>query len=514
MKRVMDRVGDDIEGMAEWRDEVCKGKMFGVLIVRDQHGNVGVLKAYSGQINGRADWNGWVPAVFDYLQPDGYFVKHEQEITAVNRQLEEKERSIELRMMAARLAKAEQEAAERIASYKEFMAAEKLSRRERREQGCADDVLIAESQFQKAELKRIKQRAEAELLPMRNAIEERHKEMAQLRMMRKQMSDNLQTWLFDQFVMLNANGEKMTLTEVFSSTPQRIPPSGAGECCAPKLLQYAYLHGYTPLELAEFWWGDSPKGEIRRHKETYPACQGKCKPILDFMLQGVEVEPNPLESSNHELEQQLVRQLRVIHHDEYVVVVDKPSGMLSVPGRTGAVSVQEILGKMLKCDVYAVHRLDMQTSGVLVLAKDKDVCKQLQSEFARHNTGKTYVAVVERNGRKCRVGEKGTISLPLSPDYMHRPCQMVDYVSGKDATTDYEVEAVEEETVRLRLHPRQGRTHQLRVHCAHKDGLSMPIVGDSLYGHPAERMLLHAERLVLNNPLTGYTYVFESPCSF
>lgn len=517
MLAVVDDVRRAVEEIECWHDEVQRGKMFGVLIVKDEEGRVGYLKAYSGQIGGREDWDEWVPAVFDYLQPDGYFVVHENEISLINSRVAELERSPRLAMAAARLAKAQKAADDRVGQARRFVAEQKALRNKRRADGEDEAVLVAESQYQKAEFRRLKRQVEAELTPLRESVEGMHREIAELRCRRKRMSDDLQMWLFEQFVMLNADGESMTLNDIFAPTPQRVPPAGAGECCAPKLLQYAYRHGYTPVEIAEFWWGESPKGEVRRHMEFYPACQGKCKPILDFMLQGLDVMPNPFESGMTDDTLQL--QLEVIFRDEHVIAVNKPSGMLSVPGKHGQPSALNVVRRMVgeSREVYAVHRLDMQTSGVLLFALGREAYVALQREFADRCTRKTYVAVVERPAElseNVRVGKKGTIDLPLSPDYMHRPCQMVDYEHGKDAVTDYEVLDVRTDGILLRLHPHHGRTHQLRVHCAHKDGLNMPIVGDELYGHHARRLMLHAKELVIFNPLNGKEYTLRAPQDF
>lgn len=513
MQAVAGDVRDEIDRRDDWREEIRHGKMFGVLIVADEDGKVGYLKAYSGQIGGRENWQGWVPAVFDYLQPDGYFVTHEAEISAINAEVAQLESSPRLALTAARLAKAEEEGREHVERYRRYVAEQKARRAERRANGEEEAALIAESQFQKAELRRLRKSVEESLVPLRNEQTQLNTHIAELRRQRKQKSDALQTWLFDRFVMLNGKGEKRTLTDIFAPTAQRVPPSGAGECCAPKLLQYAYRHGYRPLEIAEFWWGESPKGEIRRHREFYPACQGKCKPILDFMLQGIDVEPNPFEEAAAVSES---AEMSVLYRDADVIVVDKPADMLSVPGKTGGISalerVQRIVGDTAVA--YPVHRLDMQTSGVLVFALNKECYVALQREFANRRTAKTYIAVVERDNGDYKVGDRGVVDLPLGPDYINRPCQKVDYEDGKAAVTEYEIMDVSPQTLRLRLHPHHGRTHQLRVHCAHKDGLGMPIVGDNLYGRKADRMLLHAEKLEIMNPLTDKKYVFIAPCPF
>lgn len=494
---VMEEVKKDIESMHEWEDEICEGKMFGILIVRDQDSNIGYLKAYSGQICGRQDWKGWVPAVFDYLQPNGYFKQHEAEITSINEEISQLESSDIHRINCARLAKAEKRAEEQIQEYREKMMHAKTDRAIRRENGEPEEILVRESQFMKAELRRLKQRLGEELEGLRKIVSQHENNIIQLRTQRKNLSDKLQAWLFDQFTMLNGKGEKKTLTEIFADTPAVIPPSGAGECCAPKLLQYAFSHSLQPIAIAEFWWGKSPVGEIRRHLDFYPACQGKCRPILDFMLQGIDVEPNPLE------EEETICTLQVIYEDDELIVVNKPAGMLSVPGKGKRLSAQDILSKQyVNNSIYCIHRLDMQTSGLLLFAKNEAVQRAMQRAFALREVKKTYRAILEG----IYTGAKdGTINLPLSADYYNRPRQKVDYESGKAAETHYKIiESAENRSIAL-LSPLTGRTHQLRVHCAHPDGLGIPIAGDDLYGHHADRLLLHAEEITFTHPTTGET---------
>lgn len=515
---IRDEVCAAVEAMSEWQRDVHKGKMFGFLVVEDEHGEMGYLKAYSGQICGRENWEGWVPAVCDYLAPDGYFKTRENEISSINQQIAELETSPRLAMACSVLKRKEKEMEKRIEEYRAFAADEKRRRKERRAVGEDEAALIAESQFQKAEMKRIKQAARCELQVYQNRVDALKEQIVSLRKQRKQLSDNLQVWLFGQFVMQNAEGDRKTLMEIFCDTPQRIPPSGAGECCAPKLLQYAFQHSLRPVMIAEFWYGESPKGEVRRHLDFYPACQGKCKPILDFMLRGMSLGVNPFDADGGA--DFVVGSLSVLYQDDDVIAVDKPSGMLSVPGKLTMPSAQELLqqtfGKERK--VFAVHRLDMHTSGVLLFALSPDVQSALQRQFAERATRKEYVAVVERSAEldaaDYYVGKRGVVSLPLSADYLNRPRQMVDYDNGKEAVTEYEVQGITESTLRLTLFPHHGRTHQLRVHCAHHDGLGMPIVGDMLYGHPAERLLLHARSLSIVNPINGKRYNFTAPCPF
>ena len=313
----------------------------------------------------------------------------------------------------------------------------------------------------------------------------------------------MQKYLFENFVMLNAKGDKRDLSQIFKDYNNIIPPSGSGECCAPKLLQYAYLHGYKPLFMAEFWWGRSPIGEIREHLHFYPACQGKCKPILNFMLQGLNVTSNPLEECK-------AQDFETIFEDNFIVVVNKPAGMLSVPGKSKRVSVAEIAKKRFGEESMVVHRLDMATSGLLVIAKNLDVYIKLQQQFENHQVEKVYYAVLFGEVNR----SEGTISLPLMPDIADRPRQKVDFLQGKPAITDFKVDKVENGKTYINLYPKTGRTHQLRVHCAYRDGLSHPIIGDELYGEKSDRMYLHAMKITFTHPVTNETLTFESKPDF
>ena len=331
---------------------------------------------------------------------------------------------------------------------------------------------------------------------------------------RRQRSQQLQLWLFDQYRFLNAHGERRRLVDVWQDyhCSERIrrkyplPPGGTGDCCAPKLLQYAYAQGLKPLCMAEFWWGPSPKTEVRQHGQFYPACRGKCKPVLTWMLQGLNVDPNPEEiASPPQLD------ITVVYEDDTLIVISKPSGLLSVPGRIGSYSVATILSQRYPGTLLA-HRLDMGTSGLMVAAKTRDAYRQLQQQFSDHTIRKTYVAQLDTSYSSPSAPRptKGTISLPLLCDPINRPRQVVDYERGKTAVTDYEFIG----NGRVRLYPHTGRTHQLRMHCAHPDGLGCPIRGDELYGRSADRLYLHAERLELTHPATGERMTFEQPANF
>ena len=391
------------------RIQPTEGKMFGVLVVEG-----GFLAAYSGLLEGRNDWDYFVPPVFDAQQPDGYFKQKEQEIMQ----------------------------------------------------------------------------------------SEGH----------KQMSQDLQLWLFRQYRLLNARGETRDLVDIWQDYHRSprirkkypLPPGGTGDCCAPKLLQYAYQHHLKPVCMAEFWWGPSPKSEIRQHGQFYPACRGKCKPILTWMLQGLDVDPNPEETGASHL------QPEIVYEDEALALLNKPAGMLSVPGRTENYSVatwaqQRWEGAMM------VHRLDMLTSGLILVAKTAEAYHHLQRQFEEHTIKKKYLALVEGTPEK----EHDIIDLPLIYDPVNRPRQVVDYERGKRAITEYRVLSTQSPGVTLlALWPHTGRTHQLRMHCAHPDGLGCPIVGDELYGHKSDRLYLQAQAITFIHPVSGKRMHFELSVAF
>lgn len=491
----------------EWQDEVMQGKMFGILAVKDEEGRLGFLTAYSGQIGGREDWERFVPAVFDYLQPDGYFCKNEQEISDINHRINALLHDEAYLKARIQLQEKERRNAEEVSAFQERMRQAKRQRDERRATATSKELeaMIRESQWMKAELRRIKQRQRAEKASMEQFVSETENEVAQLRKERKRRSDELQRWLFSRFMMRNVRDEQRNLLDIFADTPQGIPPSGAGECCAPKLLQYAFLHHMQPLRIAEFWLGASPVGEIRHEGHLYPACRGKCLPILSFMLQGLDVAPNPLEQPSQQT-------LDIIYEDRLFVVVNKPAGMLAVPGKTDRESVYSILrsrypeveGPMI------VHRLDMATSGLMIVAKTTWAYHQLQRQFEQRSVKKRYIALLAGDISH-RTAEHGTISLPLCADINDRPRQIVDREHGREAVTDYEVLGTENGHTRIALYPHTGRTHQLRVHCAHPDGLNSPILGDALYGTPSDRLYLHAQSLTFTHPTTGEEMVLKAP---
>ena len=490
----------------------AEGKMWGVLVV-DNHGQLGFLNAFSGQIDDRTlhsideEWRG-CPPVYDYLQPDGYFKTHEAVISDINKRISELSDSAEYHCKVAEYEDLRREADDEISHRREVMSEAKARRDARRREGVlsADEAkaMERESQFLKAEVHRAKVLYRDKLAAMAKDVENYSREIAALKRRRSLLSDHLQAWLFGKFILLNGRGERKAMPDIFRDYGT-VCPSGAGECCEPKLLQYAYLHGMRPLRMASFWWGPAPGGELRRNGHFYPACGGRCKPILSWMLQGVDVAGNPLTART-------VHKLRIIYDDSYLTVVDKPAGLLSVPGKDDAESVVSILAKRWDgTEPLVVHRLDMATSGLLVVAKDKTTQRLLRREFEERRIDKEYEAIVDG----AVAGEKGTVDLPIGPDLLDRPRQKVDFANGKEAHTEYEVIATNGRSTRLRLKPLTGRTHQLRVHCASPEGLNAPIRGDSLYGHyDGGRLCLQARRLSFVHPANGRKMTFTLPPDF
>lgn len=494
--------------------DAFKGKMFGVLVVRNVAGEVGYLAGFSGLLCGSNRQDGFVPPVFDFLASDGYFKREEAAITEINRRIAVIESDADYSAAVATVERAEREAQAAVATRKKLYAANKKARDEKRASASVtpDEIasLIRQSQFEKAELKRLVHRCNELIDEARTALQSFTSEIALLAAERKKRSAALQEWLFTQFKLLNGRGEQKKLLEIFTEYNGMLPPAGAGECAAPKMLQYAYEKGYTPLSMAEFWVGASPVGEVRRDGFFYPSCKSKCLPILTYMLQGLDVEESALERGGA-----AVGDIKIIYEDDSLIVVDKPAGVLSVPGIVGGESVQDRLRTAHKSnDIFVVHRLDMATSGLLLAARSIEVFKAMQALFAARAVEKEYVALLDGVPQMC----EGEVSLPLLADYDNRPCQKVDYTQGKPAKTIFKilrkVQYKGKECALLSLIPVTGRTHQLRVHCAHHNGLDVPIVGDALYGVAADRLMLHACALSFVHPVSGKRVEFHSSPSF
>lgn len=499
-----------LKGRIEWKEELDGGKMFGVLIVKKQDGKVGYLAAFSGNLAGKNLHAYFVPPIYDLLQPDGFFRVEEDQITAINARITELETSPDYQTIRQRAAREEALAQEAISKAKEELKTAK-EERELRRQGDPDEAelaaLIKESQFQKAELKRLERSWKEQIDELRSRERIFVSQIEDLKRERKTRSATLQQRLFEQFRILDAWGKVKDLCEIFAPTLQKTPPAGAGECAAPKLLQYAFTHGFEPIAMAEFWWGESPKTELRRHGYYYPACKGKCEPILGHMLQGLDVDPNPLAQTAT-----TKSPLQLLFEDEWLVVINKPAGMLSVPGKGEADSVfRQLQARYPKATgPMIVHRLDMATSGLLLIAKTKDVHQHLQAQFKNRTVKKRYLAIIDG----IPSAKEGIIELPLCPDPLDRPRQVVSEEYGKPAITRYQTLKRSAGKTWVAFYPQTGRTHQLRVHSAHPSGLNCPIMGDELYGKKADRLYLHAEYLEFIHPRSGETIRITCPCPF
>ena len=493
----------------DWADEMDAGKMLGVLVARDGDGRLGFLAAFSGNLAGCVHHDYFVPPVYDLLDPQGEFKQGEAQITAINHEVERLENSPELSRLLKQEEVAKQRMCEEIDQFKALMARHKRERDERRQAGnlsvAEQEELLNQSRFEKAELKRMRRGFETELAKIVDEIGIFQGTIDELKARRKAMSEALQERIFRLFVVKNARGEQRDLVEVFRPLGT-LPPAGAGECCAPRLLNYSYNNALSPVCMAEFWWGASPVGEVRHHSHFYPACRSKCKPILEFMLQGLDVEENPLGVPMEE------SSLDVVYNDQWLTVINKPTGMLTVPGKLLEDSLltrfQEVYPEAH--GPIVVHRLDQETSGLVLFAKDKDTHKLLQQQFENHTIKKCYIALLDGVLSQ----DEGVIDLPLIPDIDDRPRQRVDREHGKPAVTRYRVMERVGGITRVALEPLTGRTHQLRVHASHPLGLNCPIVGDRLYGKAANRLMLHAQSLTLIHPATGEELTLERAPEF
>ena len=497
---------------SDWQEELSQGKMFGVLIVQTEDGSIGYLTAFSGILAGKNIHPYFVPPVYDLLQPQGFFKIEEENISAINRRirrLEEDKKYIDLR---SNLTQTTQSAQDALSIAKTQLKEAKDKRELLRKIGQLDAKeeadLIRESQFQKAEYKRLERSWKDKIASLQVEAGNWEKQIQELKTERKVRSAALQQQLFEQFRMLNYRGEVITLCDIFEQTVHKTPPAGAGECAAPKLLQQAYLHHWKPIAMAEFWWGNSPRNEVRHHGYYYPACKGKCEPILRHMLQGLEVEANPMQQEAERGNEKL----NIVYEDQWLLIINKPAGMLSVPGKERQTSIYDLAreaypeaeGPMI------VHRLDMATSGLLIIAKDKKTHQHLQAQFKNRSIRKKYIALLDGIVPE----DEGTIELSLCPNPLDRPRQMVDTQYGKPAITYYQVLERTDKYTRIAFYPHTGRTHQLRVHAAHPSGLHCSIIGDELYGKKDKRLYLHAESIEFTHPVNGQSMGITEKADF
>ena len=497
---------------SEWQEELSQGKMFGVLIVQTEDGSIGYLTAFSGILAGKNIHPYFVPPVYDLLQPQGFFKIEEGNISAINRRirrLEEDKKYIDLRSNLTQTTQSAQDALSIAKTQlKEAKDKRELLRKTGQLNAKEEAELIRESQFQKAEYKRLERSWKDKIASLQVEAGNWEKQIQELKAERKVRSAALQQQLFEQFRMLNYRGEVITLCDIFEQTVHKTPPAGAGECAAPKLLQQAYLHHWKPIAMAEFWWGNSPKNEVRHHGYYYPACKGKCEPILRHMLQGLEVEANPMQQEAERGNEKL----NIVYEDQWLLIINKPAGMLSVPGKERQTSIYDLARKAYpEADgPMIVHRLDMATSGLLIIAKDKKTHQHLQAQFKNRSIRKKYIALLDGIVPE----DEGTIELSLCPNPLDRPRQMVDTQYGKPAITYYQVLERTDKYTRIALYPHTGRTHQLRVHAAHPSGLHCPIIGDELYGKKDKRLYLHAESIEFTHPVNGQSMCITEKADF
>ena len=545
VRKAASHITSYIDGLESLSKDFGEGKMLGVLIADSgEDGSRISIAAFSGNAGGCNVIDGFVPPVFDLLEPSGHFKRTEAGISRINEEISAIENSAIYKEAKDDMERTTAGWERKIKEYRAFMADEK-QKRERIRSTSSDNgtlsALIRESQFQKAQSRRMKAMAAAEIKEAEQRFSQIREAAECLRDKRQRMSDGLQRWIFQNFIVRNARGEERSIYDIFADKGL-VPPAGTGECAAPKLLQYAYTHNLRPVAMGEFWYC-SPKGTDRKPDEAndvgekesgqrirgmfYPSCKSKCGPLLEYMLQGLDIE------KSFEPAQELPE---ILWEDEVMAVVSKPSGMLCVPGKTGGESLQEWLQRHYLTAgigtghtvIYSVHRLDMDTSGIVVFAKTPQAQRELQRQFASREVQKTYIAVVE-NRIRLKAGEEGVINLPLSADFDNRPAQKVDMQNGRPSLTGYRVIGFSEtadledcsgclsDTGRfavVEFRPETGRTHQLRVHSA--SGLGCPIAGDRIYGggNQAERLCLHAESIRLSHPITGNTLEFTKKAHF
>jgi tRNA pseudouridine32 synthase/23S rRNA pseudouridine746 synthase len=500
-------------GLNKHQEGLVIGKMFGVLVCQNQEGEIGYLWAFSGKLAGVNQLSYFVPTIFDMLHKDGFFRKEEEVLNAINRQIEILEDSDELQNKSIQLELTKKEAATDIQNQKDKIKRLKIERDEKRssfENLSSAEIekleveLSEESKKESILLKKMTKYWNFQLENAQNEVNLLLNEINQLKEERKQKSGALQQKLFAEYSFLNQFGERKSIGEIFNNNP----PAGAGECAAPKLLHYAFKHNLKPIAMAEFWWGQSPKSEIRKHKQFYPACKGKCEPILlSHMLKEIAMESNPFQENPAE-----GKDIEIVYEDEVLAVINKPAEFLSVPGKMISDSVYQRVKALYPkaTGPLIVHRLDMSTSGLMLIAKNEETYVKLQSQFIKRTIKKRYVAlldgVLEEN--------EGFVDLPLRVDLDDRPRQLVCYEHGKQAHTKWVKIKTKNNQTLVYFYPITGRTHQLRVHASHGLGLNLPIVGDDLYGKKGDRLHLHAEQITFIHPISKEEMTFTNEADF
>ena len=491
-------------GLQDSKNSTAIGKMFGVLVVQNKFDEIGYLTAFSGKLGDNSLPEKFVPPVFNMRTEGSFYVKGETELDKINREISALKKDETFISLNKSVKKRFQHIEEDLAFQRKKMKISKTERKNRKKTlvnhlseidfQILCNKLAQESFNDQFFYKELKEYYESDLHEKLRKLAHFEEKIAFLKKERIQKSNYLQETLFQNYAFLNSKKEPKSLLDIFSNPPIK-PPAGSGECAAPKLLQYAFLNDLRPICMAEFWWGISPNSEIRKHKNFYPACQSRCKPILSHMLKDMKMNENLLIENLSEHQE-----ISIIYEDDELIVVNKPTEFLSVPGKEISDSVYtrmkekypEATGPLI------VHRLDMSTSGILVLTKTKEANKILQEQFIKRTVKKRYVALLDG-----KLEEKsGKISLPIRLDLDDRPKQLVDFEFGKKAETFWEIIRIENDKTRVYFYPITGRTHQLRVHAAYKTGLNAPIIGDDLYGKKEKRLYLHAEFIEFLHPKT------------
>lgn len=502
-------------GLGQNEHLIEQGKMFGVLVVRNKAGKLGWLAAYSGKLS-EDPKEYFAPPICDIHAAQSFYKKGEIELNEMSAEIVALEKDPNRLEAIGKLE-------DRLTEINEFLRAGRADLKDAKKARQRYRETVKKT-LSPQDYEEVKERLAKESIQGQLAFKHRSKkwvneqealegklanfsnEIRELKEIRRTKSNALQREIFNQYVFLNGLGQQQVLSDCFPDFDLRHPPSGSGDCAAPKLLQFAYNNELEPVCMGEFWWGAAPVKEVRKHGYFYPSCASRCRPILGHMLQGLDVEENPLLNYGKD------KPMPIVYEDEDLVVVDKPAGLLSVPG----VEIEDSALTRIKnlypnaSGAILLHRLDMSTSGLLMFTLNPKANKRMQRQFIKRQVEKTYIAEVVGEVKE----EEGTILLPLAPDYFDLPRQMVCQENGKPSKTIWKVLHREKGISRLALKPVTGRTHQLRVHCAHPDGLGLPMIGDELYGVIGKRLHLHAHELIFQHPTSKERITLTAPIPF
>jgi tRNA pseudouridine32 synthase/23S rRNA pseudouridine746 synthase len=510
-----------------------EGKMYGVLLVKDTLGQPWVLKAFSGLLNGESQVEGWVPPIpgreqvaLDEAQTLSRLNEMKQQLIALQHLPERQQYEILSQEFEIRL----KELSHRHSQRKY----DRQSQRGKLAQTLTDEALLVslealdeQSRQDGIERRDLKRQRDARLKPLKQIIDQANSQMQKLKRQRKALSQALQAQMHAAYWLTNFSGESRSLQHLM---PKGFP-TGTGDCCAPKLLHYAATQGLTPLAMAEFWWGAPTDDKIQG--EFYGACRDRCQPLMGFLLSGLLPQlgqqlllpqvlsqslPQPFNTPCNlsELNDSPATSLPILYQDDCLIVVNKPSGLLSVPGRYSDTQ-DSVLSRLQYAlpngaALKTVHRLDRDTSGLLVLARNEEAYRCLSQQFEQRRVHKIYEAVLAGCARQ----QQGVIELPLWSDPDDRPRQKVDWQQGKPSITRFQVIDSDDNGSRVEFVPITGRTHQLRVHAADSRGLGVPILGDRLYGDRAatHRLHLHARQISFTHPRDGRSLHFQTETPF